>query len=42
MECEGVKEDSAKWTPALKKVVWFVSLAPAEPMQQSLLHQVHP
>jgi 26S proteasome regulatory subunit N5 len=40
MECEGVKEDAAKWTPILKKVVWFVALAPNEPMQQSLLHQI--
>lgn len=40
MECEGVKEDPAKWTPVLKKVVWFVALAPNEPMQQSLMHQV--
>ena len=27
MECEGVKEDPSKWTPVMKKVVWYVALA---------------
>ena len=40
MECEGVKEDPSKWTPVMKKVVWYVALAANEPMQQSLLHQI--
>ena len=40
MECEGVKEESAAWSPVLQKVVWFVALAPYDPMQQSLLHAI--
>ena len=40
MACEVVKDDAAKWTPAMKKCVWFVVLAANEPMQQDLLHQI--
>jgi hypothetical protein len=35
-----VKEDPAAWSPVLQKVVWFVALAPYDPMQQSLLHAI--
>ena len=40
MECDGIKDDAAKCTAALKKVVWYVTLAANEPMQQSLLHSI--
>mmetsp|Transcript_157 Transcript_157/g.336 ORF Transcript_157/g.336 Transcript_157/m.336 type:complete len:505 (-) Transcript_157:293-1807(-) len=40
MECEGVKEGAPTWTPVLKKVVWFVALAPYDSMQQSLMHTI--
>ena len=40
MACEGVKENPAEWTPAMKKAVWYVTLAANEPMQQDLMHQI--
>ncbi|KAJ3670476.1 hypothetical protein LUZ60_010800 [Juncus effusus] len=33
-----VKEDPAQWTPILRKICWYVVLAPHDPMQSSLLN----
>jgi|TARA_B110000977_G_scaffold98045_1_gene129034 26S proteasome regulatory subunit N5 len=40
MACEVVVGDVAKWTPSMKKAVWFVVLSANGPMQQDLLHQI--
>lgn len=40
LECDGVKNDQAKWIPVMKKIVWYISLAPHDSMQQSLLHSI--
>ncbi|QDZ20919.1 regulatory subunit of 26S proteasome [Chloropicon primus] len=36
-----IKGDTSKWTEVLKKVCWYVVLAPSGPMQSSILHMVH-
>ncbi|KAL6636504.1 hypothetical protein ACP70R_024076 [Stipagrostis hirtigluma subsp. patula] len=33
-----VKEDPAKWIPVLRKICWYLVLAPHDPMQSSLLN----
>ncbi|CAN1842359.1 26S proteasome non-ATPase regulatory subunit 12 homolog A [Linum perenne] len=33
-----VKEDPAQWTPVLRKICWYLVLAPHDPMQSSLLN----
>ncbi|KAJ7945308.1 26S proteasome non-ATPase regulatory subunit 12 [Quillaja saponaria] len=33
-----VKEDSAQWIPVLRKICWYLVLAPHDPMQSSLLN----
>ncbi|PIA47810.1 hypothetical protein AQUCO_01400417v1 [Aquilegia coerulea] len=33
-----VKEDSSKWIPVLRKICWYLVLAPHDPMQSSLLN----
>ncbi|TVU44192.1 hypothetical protein EJB05_03627, partial [Eragrostis curvula] len=33
-----IKEDPAKWTPVLRKICWYLVLAPHDPMQSSLLN----
>uniref|UniRef100_A0A453MJ49 PSMD12/CSN4-like N-terminal domain-containing protein n=1 Tax=Aegilops tauschii subsp. strangulata TaxID=200361 RepID=A0A453MJ49_AEGTS len=37
-EIPSIKEDPAKWTPILRKICWFLVLAPHDPMQSSLLN----
>ncbi|GKB11648.1 26S proteasome non-ATPase regulatory subunit 12 homolog A, partial [Tanacetum coccineum] len=37
-EIPSVKEDPAKWTPVLRKICWYLVLAPHDPMQSSLLN----
>lgn len=38
--CDGVKDDPEQWIPVMKKIVWYISLAPHDSMQQSLLHSI--
>ncbi|KAH9604917.1 hypothetical protein KSS87_018642 [Heliosperma pusillum] len=33
-----VKEDSGQWIPILRKICWYLALAPHDPMQSSLLN----
>ncbi|KAG2643144.1 hypothetical protein PVAP13_2KG318200 [Panicum virgatum] len=33
-----IKEDPAKWIPILRKICWYLVLAPHDPMQSSLLN----
>ncbi|CAM8915805.1 unnamed protein product [Rhodiola kirilowii] len=33
-----IKEDPAKWIPVLRKICWYLVLAPHDPMQSSLLN----
>lgn len=33
-----VKEDQSQWIPVLRKICWYLSLAPHDPMQSSLLN----
>ncbi|XP_021771108.1 26S proteasome non-ATPase regulatory subunit 12 homolog A-like [Chenopodium quinoa] len=33
-----VKEDPEQWTPILRKICWYLALAPHDPMQSSLLN----
>nr|XP_007159793.1 hypothetical protein PHAVU_002G267700g [Phaseolus vulgaris]ESW31787.1 hypothetical protein PHAVU_002G267700g [Phaseolus vulgaris] len=37
-EIPSVKENPAKWTPILRKICWYLVLAPHDPMQSSLLN----
>lgn len=37
-EIPSVKEDPAQWTPVLRKICWYLVLAPHDPMQSSLLN----
>ncbi|GJV77551.1 26S proteasome non-ATPase regulatory subunit 12 homolog A-like protein [Tanacetum coccineum] len=37
-EIPSVKEDPAKWIPVLRKICWYLVLAPHDPMQSSLLN----
>ncbi|KAF6166157.1 hypothetical protein GIB67_023867 [Kingdonia uniflora] len=37
-EIPAVKEDPALWTPVLRKICWYMVLAPHDPMQSSLLN----
>ncbi|KAM0928611.1 hypothetical protein ACQ4PT_002585 [Festuca glaucescens] len=37
-EIPSVKEDTAKWIPVLRKICWYLVLAPHDPMQSSLLN----
>ncbi|KAI3694734.1 hypothetical protein L1987_77704 [Smallanthus sonchifolius] len=37
-EIPSVKEDSSKWIPVLRKICWYLVLAPHDPMQSSLLN----
>jgi 26S proteasome regulatory subunit N5 len=41
MKCDLVANDAALKTPAMKKAVWLVALAPIEPMQRDLMHQIN-
>ena len=36
-----IKNDANKWTDVLKKICWYVVLAPSGPMQNSILHTVY-
>jgi 26S proteasome regulatory subunit N5 len=36
-----VKSNPDKWTEVLKKVCWYIVLAPSGPMQKSILHTVY-
>jgi len=33
-----IKEDPTKWIPILRKICWYLVLAPHDPMQSSLLN----
>lgn len=37
-EIPSVKEDPGQWTPILRKICWYLALAPHDPMQSSLLN----
>lgn len=37
-EIPSVKEDSSQWIPILRKICWYLVLAPHDPMQSSLLN----
>ncbi|GLT75185.1 hypothetical protein SLA2020_469270 [Shorea laevis] len=37
-EIPSVKENPAQWTPVLRKICWYLVLAPHDPMQSSLLN----
>ncbi|RZB96919.1 26S proteasome non-ATPase regulatory subunit 12-like A isoform D [Glycine soja] len=37
-EIPSVKEDPAKWIPILRKICWYLVLAPYDPMQSSFLN----
>ncbi|KAL5703503.1 26S proteasome non-ATPase regulatory subunit 12 A [Ranunculus cassubicifolius] len=37
-EIPSVKEDPSQWTPVLRKICWYLVLAPHDPMQSSLLN----
>lgn len=37
-EIPSVKEDPGQWTPILRKICWYLALAPFDPMQSSLLN----
>ena len=36
-----IKKDASKWPEVLKKVCWYVVLAPSGPMQNTILHNVY-
>ncbi|KAF9624660.1 hypothetical protein IFM89_012837 [Coptis chinensis] len=37
-DISSVKEDPSKWVPVLRKICWYLVLAPHDPMQSSLLN----
>ncbi|KAF9612229.1 hypothetical protein IFM89_038651 [Coptis chinensis] len=37
-DISSVKEDPTKWVPVLRKICWYLVLAPHDPMQSSLLN----
>ncbi|XP_056693283.1 26S proteasome non-ATPase regulatory subunit 12 homolog A [Spinacia oleracea] len=37
-EISSVKEDPEQWTPILRKICWYLALAPHDPMQSSLMN----
>ncbi|XP_057523546.1 26S proteasome non-ATPase regulatory subunit 12 homolog A-like [Amaranthus tricolor] len=37
-EIPSIKEDPGQWTPILRKICWYLALAPHDPMQSSLLN----
>ncbi|KAL2897003.1 26S proteasome non-ATPase regulatory subunit 12-like protein B [Bienertia sinuspersici] len=37
-EIQSVREDPGQWIPILRKICWYVALAPHDPMQSSLLN----
>eukprot|EP00243_Klebsormidium_subtile_P003291 TRINITY_DN16644_c0_g1_i1.p1 TRINITY_DN16644_c0_g1~~TRINITY_DN16644_c0_g1_i1.p1 ORF type:complete len:477 (+),score=150.55 TRINITY_DN16644_c0_g1_i1:140-1570(+) len=36
-----IRDDPLKWQPVMKKIVWYLCLAPHDPMQRSLMQATH-